>query len=111
MTTTQTTTLNPLNAEFDAGVAGDARALAAALLRRNRRDPYRMRDELLSSAARYAAQMSARHLAARNLDDVARTYADAFELLTDRELRLLRRKQRDHSAAAVADIVALGGAR
>jgi len=79
--------------------AGDARALAAALLRDGHR-PSRSPVAALEAAASAASELTARSL--RGPEDLAaaRTYAAAWDLLHDREMRAWARRQRDRAALA-----------
>ena len=99
-----TTTDDRYQADARAVVAGDARALAASLLRRFR-GPHRQPFEVFERAEQHAAEMSARRLSRkfghRDLAG-ARVYADAWSLLHEREMTGIVRRQRDRARAALA---------
>lgn len=80
----------------DALLAGDVRAVAAAMLRREHR-PYRAGMEALEVAVRAAGDLTARSLAGGDVE-AARIYAGAWELLNDREMRGYARRTRDRAA-------------
>lgn len=91
--------MSPHEAQMDALCSDNPRALAAALLRDAHR-PWRPAADALALAADSAAELTARSLRGHEDLDAARTYAAAWDLLHDREMRAWARRQRDRAAAA-----------